>query len=86
MAAPASEASSWAEAAIESACRRAEEWYRSLPRFKPRPTAGGGSVVGWRQPAILSERDGVINFARYLNEEGVPWDAIHREVSISRWI
>lgn len=84
MAAPASETSSWAEASIEGACRRAEEWYRSLPRFDPRPIAGGGSVVGWRQPAILSERDSVINFARCLNEEGVRWDAIHHEVSISR--
>ena len=47
---------------------------------------GGGQVVGRRSPAILSERDCVINFARFLNEEGVPWDAIHHEVSMSRWI
>ena len=62
---------------------------------------GGGQVVGRRSPAILSERDcvinfavinfavinfAVINFARLLNEEGVPRDAIHHEVSMSRWI
>jgi hypothetical protein len=76
----------WAEAAIEGACRRAEEWFRSLPAFATRAVVGGGQVVGRRSPAILSERDCVINFARFLNEEGVPWDAIHHEVSMSRWI
>ena len=76
----------WAEAAIEGACRRAEAWFRSLPVFRTRAVVGGGQVVGRRSPAILSERDCVINFARFLNEEGVPWDAIHHEVSMSRWI
>jgi hypothetical protein len=28
----------------------------------------------------------VIAFARFLSEAGVPWEAIHHEVSISRWI
>lgn len=85
MVAPESDAD-WAEAAIEGACRRAEDWFRSLPAFSTRAVVGGGQVVGRRSPAILSERDGVINFARFLNEEGVPWDAIHHEVSMSRWI
>lgn len=76
----------WAEAAIEGACRRAEEWFRSLPAFSTRAVVGGRQVVGRRSPAILSERDSVINFARFLNEEGVPWDAIHHEVSMSRWL
>lgn len=86
MAPSEAQTANWAEAAIEAACKRADEWYRSLPRFEPRPIAGGGSVIGWRQPAILSERDCVINFARCLHEEGVSWDAIHHEVSISRWM
>jgi len=83
-ASPAPVTSSWAESAIEAACRRAEEWYRELPVFEPRAVAGAGAVVGYKHPAILSERDCVINFARFLSDEGVPWDAIHHEVSISR--
>lgn len=75
---------SWAEEAIEEACTRTEEWYRALPAFEQRVNLG--SVVGHKYPAILSEQDSVINFARLLNECGVPWDAIHHEVSVSRWI
>lgn len=73
-----------ADQAVEDACRRAESWYRALPRFPKRVNLG--SVVGFRQPAILSEHDCVINFARFLNEVGVPWDALHHEVSRSRWL
>jgi hypothetical protein len=76
----------YAESAIEGACQRAEAWFRSLPTFPTRAVVGGGQVVARRSPAILSERDSVINFARFLNEEGMPWDAIHHEVSMSRWI
>jgi hypothetical protein len=78
--------SPWSESAIEGACRLAEEWYRALPVFKTRTVVGRGEVVGRRSPAILSERDCVINFARFLHDEGVPWDAIHHEVSFSRWM
>lgn len=74
----------WVEAAIEEACRRSQEWYRSLPIFEPRVNLR--TVVGQRSPALLSERDCVIAFARFLNAGGVPWEAIHHEVSISRWI
>jgi len=28
----------------------------------------------------------VINFARLLHDECVPWNAVHHEVSISRWM
>jgi hypothetical protein len=45
-----------------------------------------GTVVGHKFPALLSEQDGVIHFARFLNEVGVPWDAIHHQVSVSRWM
>ncbi len=74
----------WAEIAIEAACARAEEWYRSLPRFPQRVNLG--SVVGFKHPAILSEQDCVMHFARFLNEAGIPWDAIHHQVSVSRWL
>ncbi len=75
---------SWAETAIEEACRRTETWFRALPAFEPRVNLG--SVVGHKHPAILSEQDAVIHFARFLNEAGVPWEAIHHQVAISRWI
>ena len=76
--------SSWADKAIEGACERAEQWYRTLPRFAERVNLG--SVVGHRHPALLSEQDCVIHFARFVNEAGVPWDAIHHQVSVSRWL
>ena len=74
----------WVEGAIEDACVRAEQWFRTLPAFDPRVNLG--SVVGHKFPAILSEQDAVIHFARFLNEAGVPWDSIHHQVSISRWL
>jgi hypothetical protein len=43
-------------------------------------------VVGRKFPAILSEHDCVMNFARFLNEAGVSWDSIHHQVSVSRWL
>lgn len=73
-----------AEGAIEEACQRAEQWYRELPQFENRVNLG--SVVGFRHPAIVSEHDCVIRFARFLNEAGVPWDAMHHQVSVSRWL
>jgi hypothetical protein len=77
---------SWSEDAIEAACRHAEEWYCSLRPFEPRAFVGRGEVIGHKFPAVLSERDSVINFARFLEEEGVAFDAIHHEIPISRWM
>lgn len=77
---------SWSAQAIETACRRAGKWYRGLPEFSQRAVTGGGSVVGRKHPAILSERDCVVRFARFLEKEGVPWDAMHHEVPVSRWL
>lgn len=79
-----SAAIAWAEMAIEKACDSAERWYRTLPTFHDRVNLG--SVVGFRHPAILSEQDCVMHFARFLNEAGVAWDAIHHQVSVSRWL
>jgi hypothetical protein len=75
---------SWSETAIEEACLRSQEWFSSLPEFPSRVNLK--TVVGRKSPAILSERDCVINFARFLHEAGVPWDAIHHEVPVARWI
>jgi hypothetical protein len=42
--------------------------------------------VGHRSPGLLSERDCVVAFIRFLVEAGLPWEGIHNEVPISRWI
>jgi hypothetical protein len=77
---------SWAEEAIEGACLSAEQWMRGLPTFDPQPKTSDGAVVAGRYPALLSERDCAVAFARMLHDQGVPWEAIHSELSISRWI
>ena len=62
----------------------AAEWFRSLPPFPKRVNLR--SVVGFRSPALLSERDCVLAFIRCLLDAGLTWEASHSEVSISRWI
>jgi hypothetical protein len=79
-----SDAATWAETAIEEACIRAGAWYQALPPFPNRVNLG--SVVGFKYPSLLSEQDCVIHFARFLNEAGVPWEAIHHQLSVSRWL
>jgi hypothetical protein len=77
-------AASWAEAAIEEACKRAQEWYRSLIPFKGRVDLR--SVIGFKYPELVSEQDCVLHFARFLNEGGVPWEDMHHQLSVSRWL
>lgn len=72
------------EIAVEQACEAVETWFRALPAFTTRVNLG--SVVGHRSPGLLSERDCVVAFIRFLVEAGLPWEAIHNEVPISRWI
>jgi hypothetical protein len=72
------------EVAVERACVLAEEWFRTLPPFEIRVNLG--SVVGHRSPWLLSERDCVVTFIRFLVEDGLEWEEIHNEVPISRWI
>jgi hypothetical protein len=72
------------EFAVEQACVAVEEWFRSLQPFPTRVNLG--SVVGQRTPALLSEGDCVVAFIRFLVAVGLPWEAVHNEVSISRWI
>lgn len=74
----------WAETAIEDACNRAEAWYRGLTPFPNRVNLG--NAIGFKHPALGSEHDCVVHFARFLNEGGVPWDAMHHEVSLSQWL
>jgi hypothetical protein len=74
----------WARDAVDSACVKAEEWLRQLKAFEPRVNLG--SVVGFKYPALLSEQDCVMHFSRFLAAEGVPWSAMHHQVSVSKWL
>ncbi len=72
------------EDAVEQSCAAAGAWFRSLQPFPARVNLR--SVVGFRSPSLLSERDCVLAFIRCLLEAGLAWETIHNEVSISRWI
>ena len=69
---------------ITLACDWAQQWYRTLPRFEERVNLG--SVVGCRHPALVSEHDCVVHFARFLNDAGVDWEDMNHQVSVSRWL
>jgi hypothetical protein len=73
------------EAEVADACRRAEAWFRATPKFPNGPIVVR-SVVGFEHPALLSEADCRLHFARFLVDAGVPWEAIHMELSNSIWI
>jgi hypothetical protein len=54
-------------------------------------SASGGWAVGHKYPALVSEQDGVISHASSTRRSsssrpGVPWEDIHHQVAISRWI
>jgi hypothetical protein len=72
------------DAAIDEACVLAEHWYRSLEPFQTRVNLR--TVVGDKHPAIVSEGDCVMHFARFLHECGIPWEAIHHQVAASKWL
>ena len=74
----------WAVEAVEAACVEAERWFRGLKSFEPRVNLG--SVVGFKHPALLSEHDCVMHFSRFLAAAGVPWTAMHHQVSVSKWL
>ncbi len=74
----------WAEPFVDVACANAEAWFRAAPRFANRVNLG--TVVGYRGPSLLSEHDCVIHFARHLHDAGVPWEDMHYEISLSKWM
>ena len=72
---------------VLTALKATEIWLR-----KQKPWSVGhlqnasGSVVSHKGPAILSEADCVLQFARRLNDAGVSWKDIHIEVSPGQWL
>jgi hypothetical protein len=72
--------------AIEDACAATTSWLAQLPAWPHHPTNASGSVSSHYGPTILSEHDCVMQFARHLNEAGVPWEDIHLEFSPAQWL
>lgn len=69
---------------VDEACRLAEQWLCSLPPWNEHIVVGGGSVASNHGPTLLSEADCVLQFARHLNDAGVPWEDMHFELSRSK--
>jgi hypothetical protein len=75
------------EKQIEKALAETERWLRKQPTWKNDHLANkSGSVGSNRGPAVLSEADAVLQFARFLNKQGVAWRDIHIEVSPAQWL
>jgi hypothetical protein len=72
--------------AIEDACAATTSWLAELPPWPHHPTNASSSVSSHYGPTILSEHDCVMQFARHLNEAGVPWEDIHLEFSPAQWL
>jgi hypothetical protein len=79
-------ASDRTQQAIESACVATVAWLTQLPEWPHHPRNATGSVSSHYGPTILSEHDCVMQFARHLNEAGVPWEDIHLEFSPAQWM
>lgn len=72
---------------IATALKSTERWLRKQPTWPDGHLRNAsGTVVSHRGPSILSERDCVMQFARQLNDAGVPWKDLHMEVSPGQWL
>lgn len=75
------------EKQIAAALKSTERWLRKQPAWpEGNLRNASGSVISHRGPAILSEADCVLQFARQLNDAGVSWKDIHIEVSPGQWL
>lgn len=64
-----------------------ERWLARQPQWKSGELVGArGRAVSNRGPAILSENDCLLQFARFLNKQGVPWKDIHLSVAPGQWL
>ncbi|MGK2877766.1 MAG: hypothetical protein ACSLFF_04210 [Solirubrobacterales bacterium] len=80
-------ASKQLEKQIAKALADTERWLRKQPPWKDGHLVNAkGSVVSHRGPSILSEADAVLQFARFLNKQGVAWRDIHIDVSPGQWL
>jgi len=63
-----------------------ERWFRTLPAFDSPPVYGKGTVVGSFGPTILAEGDATLHTARALVDRGIPWDHLHLELALTKWL
>lgn len=75
------------EKQIDKALGDFERWAARQPAWKAgKLKSASGRAVSPHGPAILSETDAVLQFARFLNKQGVPWKDIHLQVSPGQWL
>ncbi|MGH2958575.1 MAG: hypothetical protein ACRDKE_03150 [Solirubrobacterales bacterium] len=75
------------EKQIARALADTERWLRKQPTWKTGHLANKkDTAVSPRGPAILSQADAVMQFARFLNKQGVAWRDIHVDVSPAQWL
>lgn len=75
------------EKQIATALKSTERWMRKQPSWPEGNLRGAtGSAVSPRGPAILSQADCVLQFARHLNDAGVSWKDIHISISPAQWL
>lgn len=75
------------EKQIDKALGEFERWLARQPRWKSGELRSrSGRTVGPSGPAILSESDCALQFARFLNKQGVPWKDIHVNVAAGQWL
>jgi hypothetical protein len=75
------------EKQIANALDETERWLRKQPTWKNGHLANASGTVGSNSgPAVLSEADAVLQFARFLNKHGVAWRDIHVNVSPAPWL
>ena len=72
---------------VATALKETERWLRKQkPWPKGNLRSASGSAVSHRGPAILSEGDLIMQFARHLNDAGVSWKDIHVGVAPGQWL
>ncbi|MFT4050292.1 MAG: hypothetical protein QM648_10745 [Solirubrobacterales bacterium] len=75
------------EKQIDKALADFERWLGRQPGWKHgNLRARSGRTVSSRGPAVLSQADCALQFARFLNKHGVAWKDIHVQVSPSQWL
>jgi hypothetical protein len=75
------------EKQIARALADTERWLRKQPAWKAdHLTNKTETAISHRGPSILSEADAVLQFARFLNKQGVAWRDIHIEVAPGQWL
>lgn len=75
------------EKQIDKALADFERWLKRQPDWKSgNLAASSGNAKSNRGPSLLGESDCALQFARFLNKQGVAWRDIHIDVVPTRWL